>query len=430
MPQATDLNTEIKDLAANVASMKEAQDTLLAKLADDGDLLKAPDAIRELEKQFAQMSANLDERMAKMKRQTFGDFDNRYQGVFANEDEARAFGLYVLSRQANWDEESDMNARRATEALKADYGVVQRLDRAMDSVGDGAVIPPEFSTRVQRLVEEFGVFERNVFTMPMAGDSLSFPRRTGGVTVFRIGENAAGTASEPSLGNVTLNAHEDGTLTYVPRTLGEDAAVEIGELIAMEIALAFSEAYDDFGFNGTGSAAHLGYVGVIPRLTAVNGVDDGGGLVLGAGNEWSDLTQANFNKLTGILPTYVRNPQFFCSRPFFFEVMVKLMHAAGGVTAAEIEGRRRLMFNGDPVEIAQKLPRTQSNSQVCVLYGSLRQAATMGRRRGLTLETSRFYKFAERQVTYLATRRTAITVHDVGTATEAGPIVGLITAAS
>ena len=64
------------------------------------------------------------------------------------------------------------------------------------------------------------------------------------------------------------------------------------------------------------------------------------------------------------------------------------------------------------------------------LYGDLRQAACIGNRRSLEIETSREWKFGERQVAVLGRGRFAITVDDVGTATEAGPMIGLITAAA
>ena len=140
--------------------------------------------------------------------------------------------------------------------------------------------------------------------MPMSRDQLTFIKRTGGLTVYLVGENTAGTDSEPTWANIDLNAKEWGTLTYIPRTLEEDAAVEVGELVAFEIAQAFAEKMDDIGFNGDGTSTYFGIRGLRSALGDINGVDDGGGLVLGAGNAYSELTDANFLKCMGILPTY------------------------------------------------------------------------------------------------------------------------------
>ncbi len=386
------------------------------------------DAIKQLETQFARMGGDIERRMKAVKMHSW-DSRGNYRGAFESEDQARAFGAMMLSKARGVDSATDALAIRCSQILDSDYKDIQQ--RAMDSATDGALLVPEFSSRLHRLVEQFSAFESNAFVMPMVGDSLTFLRRTGGMSVFLVGENTAGTASQPTFGNVTLNAKEWGTLTYVPRTLADDAIAMIGELIATEIAQAMAEKMDDIGFNGDGTVTYFGVNGVRQRLATVNGVDEGGGLILGAGNAYTELTMGDHERVMGALPTYATaNAKWFVSRSYFFNVMVRLMNAVGGVTAAEIEGRRNFVFGGDPVVISQKMPRTAANSQVCALYGDLRQAVTVGQRRGVNIDLSKDYKFAERQLTYLGTRRVAVNVHDVGTDTVAGPIVGLITAGS
>jgi HK97 family phage major capsid protein len=206
----------------------------------------------------------------------------------------------------------------------------------------------------------------------------------------------------------------------------------IGELIMRSIAFSFARKTDQIAFLGDGSASYFGIQGIIPKLLSINGVDDGGGLVLGTGNAWSELTLTDFQAVQGRLPEYDGDtePKWYCSRTFYYTVMVKLMLAAGGVTAEEIEGQRRKVFLGDPVEIVQVMPKVEGNSQVCALYGDMSRCATYGDRRSLNVQQSAHYKFAERQVTVLGTQRVAISIEDLGTATEAGPMVGLITQSS
>jgi HK97 family phage major capsid protein len=82
------------------------------------------------------------------------------------------------------------------------------------------------------------------------------------------------------------------------------------------------------------------------------------------------------------------------------------------------------------VIFSQVMPSTEANSQICALLGDYRMGSAMGDRRSLTLALSTEYKFAEDQLAIRGTDRFDINVHDVGSTTVAGPIVGLITAAS
>lgn len=373
-------------------------------------------AVKQLEEQFAKMEREITQ--LKRTRLAAGN-DGSYRGVFGDEHEARGFGLWALTALGN------PSAAKALQTF--DSGLHAK---AMDSVGDGALIPHEFSDRLQALFESYGVFEAAAMTMPMGSESLSFIRQTGDPTVYVVGENTAATDSDPEFGQVTLQSKELATLTFVPRTLAEDSAAEIGEILARSIARAHAKALDRDGFLGDGSATYHGFTGIIPKLKSINGVDDGGGLVLASGNAWSEITLDDIDGLIAAVPQYAagEDAAFYCSRRFWGGVMLKLAHEAGGVTAAEIEGERRMMWGGYPVVMTQVMPTAEGNSQVPLLFGDLSQAATVGRRRDVTIEESRDYKFAERQLSVLGTRRVAINVHDVGDATDAGPVVGLITA--
>jgi HK97 family phage major capsid protein len=267
--------------------------------------------------------------------------------------------------------------------------------------------------------------------MPMSSDKLTFGRRVGGVTVYKPGVNTAATESTPTVDTVNLNADEWAALVLYPKSMGMDMAASIGEMIAMEMAQAFAQAADDCGFIGDGTPTYLDVMGLTPRLIAVNGVDDGGGLVLGSGNAWSELTEEDFLRVKAAVPRYAqRNFKWYASNAFYWRVMAKIQLAKGGVTAAEFANAGSLLFLGDPVEITQSLPSTEANSQVPVLGGDLRMAATHGVREDLKIEEDRSVNFKERQVAVLATQRQDISIHSIGDASNAGPVVGLITAAA
>lgn len=350
--------------------------------------------------------------------------DPSYRGVFESRDQARGFGLLMLAQCAK--------DSRAADLLKKDYpGIYEHAMASNPGSSGGALVPSEFVARLLLLVERYGVFERNAMPMPMNEDQMVFYKQDGEMDVFLLSENINASETEPTFSPIELHAKEWGALTLFPRSLDDDALFVIADLIAQSLARAFAKKMDNIGFLGDGTSTYFGVKGIIQRLLDVNGVDDGGGLVLGSGNLWSELTLADFEKVMGALPQYAADDaQWYCSRAFFFTVMVKLMLASGGVTAAEIEGRRRPMFLGLPVEITQVMPSAEANSQIPAVLGDLRKAATVGDRRRMSIDQSTHYKFAARQVAVLGTRRVAVNVHDVGTDTEAGPVVGLITQSS
>ena len=118
------------------------------------------------------------------------------------------------------------------------------------------------------------------------------------------------------------------------------------------------------------------------------------------------------------------------STTFFDLVAHALQTAAGGNTVANIADGGLPRFLGYPVVFSQAMPDVEGNSQICALLGNFQQGSMFGDRRLLSLALSTEYKFAEDQLAIKGTERMDINVHDVGNTVKAGPIVGLITAAS
>jgi HK97 family phage major capsid protein len=400
--------------------IRQIMEQVKAQLAE-GNKLKG--AVSQLEEQMKGLPATIESKLNAV-RSVAWDAQGRYRGLLDSEDDARCFGLLVMAHAGK--------DGRAIEALKGEMKSV--YERAMGGTTDtgSGLVPIEYARRIQRLVEDAGVWPANAFTMPMSTDQMTFQRRTQGLTVFKTGRNVAATASDLGFDTVNLNADEWNALAIYPKSLDADAAGALGELVMMEIVQAFAQSLDTVGFGGDGTPDSLDVFGIINRLLTINGVDDGGGLVLGSGNLWSELVLADFETAAGRLPGYAHgNAKWYASIPFFFGVMVKLMLAAGGVTAGEIEGKRRPLFLGYPVELVNYgMPKVQGNSQVPALFGDLRLSSTHGVREQLTIDQSGDVKFIERQVAVLGTQRHAVNNHSLGNATDAGAVVGVITQSS
>lgn len=317
---------------------------------------------------------------------------------------------------------------------------IAKLHSTFSNTAGGFSVPEEFGRDMIDLREQYGVVRRIFRVRPMTSDTRTDPRRTGGLTACFVGEGQAGTESSKSWDQVSLTAKKLMVISRYTAELNEDSVMNIGDDLAGEISYAFANKEDDCGINGTGTSTYGGIHGLLSRLTTVNGVDDGGSLVLGAGNTWSELTLANFNSVIGRLPQYAdtNNTSWLCHRAFYYGVMERLVLAAGGVPAREIRdgNRGRPIFLGYPVEISQVMPATEANSQVACTLGDYSLVASFGDRRMEAIEFSTQASvggesvFERDEIAIKGTERFDINVHDVGTSTAAGPVVGLITAAS
>lgn len=314
----------------------------------------------------------------------------------------------------------------------------------IDTTG-GYLVPDEIDRDLIDLRELYGVFRKYARVKPMESDHSFRMRRTGGLTAYLVGEGSAGTESTKSWDRVTLTPKKWMVLSTITSELGEDAVVSIGDDLSGEMAYAFANKEDECGFNGDGTSTYGGIYGVRTAFTNLSAtIANIAGLFVGTGTTYASLTLADFNNVVALLPQYADTPnaKWFVHKVLWSSVMERLLTAVGGVTQAEVQGRRTHEFLGYEVVISQVMPKVAAASQVCAILGDLSLAADFGDRRGTTIAFSEhatvgsLNTFAADCLAVRATERFDINVHDVGNAhaTAAsrvqGPVVGLILAAS
>lgn len=324
---------------------------------------------------------------------------------------------------------------QAEKAL-ANYGIKVHVENN-NSLG-GYSVPEQFGTDIIDLREEYGVARQLFKTRSMTSDTRTDPRRTGGLTAYFVGEGAAITESNKSWDQVRLTAKKLAALTRYTSELNEDSVLSIGDDLTSEIAYAFTLKEDQCAFNGDGTSTYGGITGVRAALQASAGsptTTSAGGVIVGTGNAYSELNLADFEAVIGALPEYAANgAKWVVSRSFYWNVMKRLELASGGVTAAEASsGNISGQFLGSPVVVSQVMPTTAANSQLCALYGNFDLGASFGDRRGVAVEFSDSATvggenvFERDEIAVRGLERFDINVHDTGSTTEAGPIVGLQT---
>jgi HK97 family phage major capsid protein len=306
------------------------------------------------------------------------------------------------------------------------------LSEGINSAG-GFFVLPEFATqRLIDLKEEYGVFRRNTNVVQMASDTMSIPRRAGGLTGYFIGENTEVTASDPKWDQVQLVAKKLGVLNKMSSELSDDAVVSMADKVLNEAAYTIAKKEDDCGFIGDGTSTYGGIQGVITKMGA------GSYQAMGAGDRaFSDIVVADdVETMLAKLPQYALNSgncKWYISSTGFAAFMMRILDALGGNTIANLQAGVTKQFLGFPVEITQSLHNVTTDAAintVMILFGDLAMGTTLGDRRNFRVAISNDRYFEYDQVGILVTTRFDINCHDVGTASAAGPVVGIRSGAS
>jgi HK97 family phage major capsid protein len=421
------------DIAKQIADdVKAHVDTKLENVASKDDLSTLNTKFKDLEQSVKEI-----------KVKDIGDdlgLGRRYKSLrnLKTDREAYDMGCAFIMAIAKDTDDKFVNSKllqRASDRIKAQGTLGEYVGKAQiegtNTLG-GYLVNDEFSNRMIDLRETYGVGRRVAHVESMASETKSINRRVGGLTVYSLGEGTAITTSDLTWNRVGLVAKKWGTLTKISSELDEDSIINLGDTLAGEIAYAFSEKEDQCVFNGDGSSTYPGIEGFRSKLKTINGTDEGGGLILQTSNAFADITLTDFHELIGILPQYADTPmtKFVCHRTFWAQVMCRLQYAAGGVSKADIASAGDKTFLGYPVEISQVFPSSDTASVVYCTFGDHTKAATFGDRRGINVAFSAERYFDTDEIAVRGTERFDFVAHDLGTATVAGPVVGLMSSSS
>lgn len=417
-----------------ILDVENAQELIVAGYAEPALEMSSVKDREKFQEQVKEVITNELAKIEKPKMKTPPDVDvvidedlissHSYKGYFPSERAANLFGNLVFA-----------SARGSQKALGrlSDAGI-KVLNEGIGSSGAN-LVPDVFVPTLINLKEQYGIFRRNAQIVPMTSDTQSWPVQSGDVTMYYPGESGTIAASNITLGSAGLVAKKGAALQVLSSELSEDAAIAVAEIVAESMARTMAKGEDQAGFIGDGTSTYGGVRGVSARLLGVDTtIANIKGLVVAAGNLFSEFTLASFESIIGKLPQYAdANAKWYMHKYLYYTVAYALAMAKGGVTATEvITGvvRGTPTLYGSPVEFVQVMPKADANSQVAALYGDLRKAAFFGERRAFTMEQSRDYYFPTDQIGIRSTERFAINIHSVGDTTDEGPVIGLISAAS
>jgi HK97 family phage major capsid protein len=318
---------------------------------------------------------------------------------------------------------------KAAEWCRENGVIIQRAQSEGINSAGGFLVPNEFNQAIIDLREEYGTFRQNCQVIPMGSDSMTIPRRAGGLTAYFVGEGVAPTESQKSWDQVSLAAKKMAVLSKMSTELAEDAVISIADDLASEMAYAFAVKEDACGWNGDGTSTYGGISGVRARI--IDGTHTASAIDGASGHDtFAEIDANDLAAVMAKLPKYAeRDAKWYCSSVGWALVFQRLIAAAGGVTMMELTGGKpSRTYLGYPVVIDQTLPTatTDLSDTAMLFFGSLSLAATMGERRGVTIKSSEHRYMDLDQIGIFGTERVDINVHDLGDNTNAGPLIALI----
>jgi HK97 family phage major capsid protein len=437
----------IEDIKANKATKSEVISLIDERVKSDKEKIDSLQTELQTAKsrteELVAASKELKDRMTSIMQSRSGLFDGsgNWKGPFRSMQEAKAFGAMVMAAacaNTKHQAKADMAIKCLNKMGIDPYwldGLGHKTMTGASQAGGGALVLAEQIPGWIMLLETYGVLQSEAQIVPMGSGEGYLPKISGLLTDYTPGEGQEITVDDPDIGLINLICRTSSFLTGYSLELEEDSMVALGVMLGDLFARSVAYAIDKYGILGDGTATYKGVKGICGALLKVDStIGNIKGLTVGTGNAYSELVIGDFEKVPGTLPDYAAaEAKWLMHRYFYYTVIVKLALASGAANATEIllgTGLKQKNFLGDPVKFCQVMPKAEANSQICTLYGNIRMGCMLGMRGGLQIAQSTERYFEKGIVAVRARQRWGINAHGVGDTTDAGPIVGLITAAT
>jgi HK97 family phage major capsid protein len=417
--EKTTFDTAAKTASELKTSIDVAEDAVRSEVLASAEAeVKRPTTVRT---QRIEPNAGTDRLYAEAKR----DFKLR---AFGGPDGARtAYGFGKWLQATLLGNESAYRWCRDRGYMNAEQRV---MTGAINTAG-GYVVPDQFSQTIIDLRETYGVARQSCRILPMASDTTYIPRVAGHITGYYVGSGGEITASDMTLGQISLVAKTRAFLGKITSQLAEDAIVSVADMLARDAAWDFAKAEDDALFSGDGTSTYAGVVGLKTKFDGAAGTATAGRANATSGTDtYPEVAYDDVCAVIGLCPTYaLPNAKWYCSPAFKAAVLDNLSVSAGGSNMKDVAAGAAGAFMGYPIVVSSAAPTgtntTDWTNLSMAFFGDMSQAATLGTRREITVavDPSRFFEYD--MLAVRVTERFALNVHDVGDTSTVGPIVSL-----
>ena len=333
-------------------------------------------------------------------------------------------------RAAQWLLAAIYHSEKAATWCKANG--VMLVKAAGETIGSsgGFIVPTELANAILDLRDYYGAFRRRARIVPMASDTTSVPRRPGGTGASFVGENNSSTETSANSDSINLTAKKITSLVKLSSELEDDAAVDMVDFVANEIALAFAAKEDDCAFNGNGTSGYGHMRGLGP--IALDGAHNKAKVTAATGhNTFALLDSTDLTNLIGaVQASAIPNAAWFCSQTAFATTICRLVAGGGGgvLETRNVDGIMTPFYLGFPVILSQKMPlvTTSLAGAMMMAFGDMYAGAALGQRRAISLARSEDRYLDQDQIAILGTERFHANVHDLGDNTDFGALAVLV----
>jgi HK97 family phage major capsid protein len=290
----------------------------------------------------------------------------------------------------------------------------------------GAFVDDVLSQTLIRNVEEKNEVYNEMQRFPMTSDTLLVPKRTGGFTGNWIAENAEITTSDATASQVQLVAAKYAVGVKVANELLADSVIDLSEMVVQEFTTAYTAALTEAVVNGDGSSSYGSITGILDSVGGILASGSAGSIhTTDVGNNLpTEVTVDDFTALLAKTPRYaLDNAKFICSPYVYHQVMQRLDLAQG---VSSLQTGAGASFLGYQVVLSQAMPGSSAGAGDCIaLFGDFSRAGAFGIRRDfeITSSTDRYIEYG--QTALFGSLRATAKWHDLGSASAAGPVVGL-----
>lgn len=146
-------------------------------------------------------------------------------------------------------------ADRVQKAARSGHVYKTAMSYLQDTIGGTLVPPPVQGELIELVRPRECLMAAGATSVPLPPNGkIAWPRQTGPTSFYWVGENTAVTESNPTTGQVTMQAKKGGVLTRVPNELFRFASVAADGFIRTDMAKSIALGVDYAGLYGSGSA--------------------------------------------------------------------------------------------------------------------------------------------------------------------------------